>query len=121
MLRKSDDGSTHVYAAVLIRYLELPEFVPDLRLLLHGMQRLAVQWSSTRFMASATRVTVSNHHGAPGRVALASIPQRVHPRWRLRRLTVCSRAGHAPADNLIRPTHRSGETVPDPGEQLRRR
>jgi hypothetical protein len=36
MLRKPDDGNTHVYAAVLIRYLELREFVPDLRPLLQS-------------------------------------------------------------------------------------
>src|SRR5262249_32472126 len=36
MLRKPDDGNTHAYAAVLIRYLELRELVPRLRPLLRS-------------------------------------------------------------------------------------
>src|SRR5262245_15923901 len=36
MLRKPDDGNTHAYAAVLIRYLELRELVPRLRPLLQS-------------------------------------------------------------------------------------
>lgn len=36
MLKKPDDGNTHAYAAVLISYLELREFVPDLRPLLQS-------------------------------------------------------------------------------------
>jgi hypothetical protein len=36
MLRKPDDGNTHSYAAVLIRYLELREFTLQLRQLLQS-------------------------------------------------------------------------------------
>jgi HEAT repeat protein len=36
MLKKPDDGNTHAYAAVLIRYLELRELVPNLRPLLQS-------------------------------------------------------------------------------------
>jgi HEAT repeat protein len=36
MLKKADDGNTHAYAAVLIRYLELRELVPNLRSLLQS-------------------------------------------------------------------------------------
>ncbi len=36
MLSEPDDGNTHAYAAVLIRYLELHEFTPELRQLLQS-------------------------------------------------------------------------------------
>jgi hypothetical protein len=36
MLNSSDDGNTHAYAATMIRYLELCEFIPELRTLLQS-------------------------------------------------------------------------------------
>ncbi|HYT89953.1 MAG TPA: hypothetical protein VEL76_14700, partial [Gemmataceae bacterium] len=48
MLNRPDDGNTHAYAAVLIRYLELREFTPELRQLLqsrHPAVRDKAKWA----------------------------------------------------------------------------